>query len=156
MGYYSTLTAEAEKGTTVEPFIVTEYQTLPDGSKPDCWFGWEGVSVDERGNIEEPASDYYQKWYNDDLFVQLLASRMKSGRITLHFEGEDYSRWGYVVEPDAVVEFADCVQDLVNYSGSKGKDLFRRLLDEASEHYQRKSEELQQKKLSLDEDQNAA
>ncbi len=156
MGYYSTLSFEADKGTEVEPFVVTEYQTLPDGSKPDYWYGWEGVSVDAQGNIEEPSSDYYQKWYNDDMFVKLLASRMKSGRIILRFEGEDGSQWGYVVEPDAVVEFADSDYDLTGYSGFRGADLFRRMLDEAYGHYQRKAEEMCQMKQALDENQNAA
>ena len=146
MGYYSTLSFEVEKGTEVEPFVITEYQTLPDGSKPDYWYGWERVSVDEQGNIEEPSSDYYQKWYNDDMFVKLLASRMKSGRITLHFIpefGDD--PWGYIIGPDAIVTLDSSLIEPVRFEGSGGLELFRFQLKAAAQHYEEKARLMRQK-----------
>ena len=146
MAELSTLRVKKTPDTIIEPFVVTEYQTLPDGSKPDCWFGWAGISVDAQGNIEGPSSDYCQKWYNDDVFVRLLASRMKSGRITLHFIpefGDD--PWGYVIGPDAIVTLDSSLIEPVRFEGSGGLELFRFQLEVAAQHYEEKARLLRQK-----------
>jgi len=128
MGYYSTLYVDF-KDTEVEPFLVTENTKNHRGEKVD-WYGFEGAKVEKDGNIE--MGDYYAKFYDAEEFAKLLATKIKKGRIRLHFVGDDGEASGFIVEPSAVVEYFGEDDYSLPYL-SKGEELLVRLLQEKKE-----------------------
>jgi hypothetical protein len=72
----------------------------------------------------------------------LLSEHLEKGRIVFRMEGEDGEKWGYIVEPEAVVVFGENVHDARNFFGKKGKELYIRTLEEAIEFHRKKMEAL--------------
>lgn len=141
MGYYSSVHIEEEQGTKVEPFEVTYKTKGFDGNEVD-WYGFENAQVLEDGTVY--VDDNYAKFYDAEEFAKLLATKMKHGRINLMFTGEDGGRYGYIVEPNAVVEYND-IDDYVYSYLEKGDELYEKLLKEKIERYKKEIENMKQK-----------
>lgn len=123
MGYHATLEASAYPETEVEPLVISE-------DKDDTWYGFYGASVDNHGEVN--VLDNYAFFGDAEKFAKLLATKMKKGRIQLHFVGDEGDHYGYIVEPNAVVEYVGDGHPAAYYLPG-GKELFIELLKEERE-----------------------
>ncbi|MHB1546116.1 MAG: hypothetical protein ACYCSB_01300 [bacterium] len=62
------------------------------------------IACDNPNDYAIEMSDYYGKFYDDRKFAELLSTYLVKGSVTLTYDGEDGSKWGYEVYPGKVVE----------------------------------------------------
>jgi hypothetical protein len=74
-----------------------------------CTFGFAPdnaeIVIEEDGKIKDieiMERDY--KWYDDEDFVNILASHLEDGFVTMEFAGEDGANWSFTIAPDLILE----------------------------------------------------
>lgn len=100
MGYYS----EANFNVQIKKEKIAEFQKAvaelkadkikkPDDINLDFtdYFFADDFNIDENGYFEY--NDFYNKWYDSELFAVFIRDFVTDGRIT--FYGEDGEKWGY-------------------------------------------------------------
>ena len=104
MGYYSLLEFSIEDAIVdikKKEEIERRFSDENDGNI----YGFRGVelSTDEKGKlIYIELEEYFAKFYDDELFANMLKDALVSGRVDLYFTGEDGYKSGMRVEPGKV------------------------------------------------------
>jgi hypothetical protein len=101
MGYYSTFDYDGEAKIDVK-----RVDELNKRIKEECLNGFSNavIEANEDGNFSIELEDYYQKFYDDEIFANLLSEYITEGKIILYFTGEDNLRWCFTIYPNIVFD----------------------------------------------------
>jgi len=143
---YMTLKHVAD-GVVMRPLAIEEDAMAPVGLDEYAWNAFRGVRVDEKGNIE--MEEYHQAFDEDaiEMFVLMLAGRIRAGRLEITFHDEDGQVFGFFIEKDAAVMFGREWTDIQQSLACEGKALMRKVISEAIQHYRQRIERM----MELDE-----
>jgi hypothetical protein len=100
MGYYSLLEFDIEDAI-VDMKKKEEIERRFSENDGDI-YGFRGVelSTDENGKlIYIELEEYFAKFYDDELFADMLKDALIAGRVDLYFTGEDGNKSGIRIEP---------------------------------------------------------
>ncbi len=136
----------------MEPFEIAEDAVAPIGLDEYAWNTFRGAKVDEKGNVSLPE---FCAVYDEDafeVFVLMLAGRIRKGRIKVQviYDGEPAS--GAFIEKDAAVIFGAHWTDIQQPLAPKGKALMRKVIAEGISHFRGEIERLHQLNEAVSEE----
>ena len=105
MGYYSQLYFDLIKVKVDTKRLVEVEKFFSSGHKDVYGFADVYFEVSENGELQDIVlQDYWDKFYDDELFAEKLSEAILEGQVDLQFNGEDGTQWCYRVSKNKVEE----------------------------------------------------
>ena len=104
MGYYSALI-----DFEYSKIKIKDKEKFLSEIKEECHFGFSPdnckIEIDENNYIKDiDFEEYNCKWYDDEIFANILASNMEKGSFYMTFRGEDGEVWSFTIYPNLVFD----------------------------------------------------